>query len=58
MPFATGAGLKAALAARSFKKEVILLCTTDSHLDFTLQPIRSLEKLGLGNVMMLGTEEE
>ena len=46
-------GLEAALAACSFKKELILLVSTDNVLDNALQLYSSLLKLGLAHTLLL-----
>lgn len=47
-----------ALRARAFKKEVVLLCTEGRSLDFTLQPLAQLARLGMAHALLLADTRE
>lgn len=54
----SGDGLKAALNARSFRQEVILMVTDRKRIDGFLQGAKSLHLLGLHHILLLGLTEE
>jgi hypothetical protein len=49
---------RAALRARSHKSELVLLCTDGRSLDFTLQPIAQLARLGMSHHLLLADSRE
>lgn len=53
MPIPGGAGLRAALGSCSYKKEVILLTTTENVLDNALQFHNSLLRIGFAHTILL-----
>lgn len=48
-----GEGLKAALEARSFRQEVILMVATRNRIDGFLQGTKSLHTLGFHHILLL-----
>ena len=53
-----GEGLKAALEARSFRQEVILMVTDRKRIDGFLQGTKSLYKLGFHHVLLLAMTKD
>lgn len=51
----SGLGLRAALAARSYRREVILMATDAQHVLQALQAVSDLRRLGLEHVMMMSS---
>jgi len=49
-------GLKAALAARSFSKEVILMLSDAHRLDSSLSAVSNLKRLGFGHILFVSTD--
>ena len=54
----SGEGLRAALEARSFRQEVILMVTDRNRLDGFLQGSKSLYALGLHHILLLAMTQE
>ncbi|EFJ41466.1 hypothetical protein VOLCADRAFT_98512 [Volvox carteri f. nagariensis] len=50
----TAVGLRRALVARSYRREVILMATDAKHVLGAIQAVTNLRRLGLDNVLMLG----
>ncbi|KAL0053604.1 hypothetical protein WJX82_008204 [Trebouxia sp. C0006] len=53
----SGEGLRAALQARSFRQEVILMVSDHKRIDGFLQGARSLQLLGLNHILLLSLTE-
>ena len=53
-----GEGLKAALDARSFRQEVILMVTDRKRIDGFLQGTKSLHQLGLHHILLLAISQD
>ena len=53
-----GAGLRAALSARSYKRELIVMGTTASRLLTAVQAVYMLRKLGYGHFLMMSVSRK
>ena len=52
-----GDGLRAALAARSYRQELIVMSTTSNRMLQTLQAVYNLRKLGIDHVLLISTDK-